>query len=78
MSFQSLSLVDGVEAEQDTQNGADKGADKGADNAVVTSDASTAGLQTQCGVNFFILDSRRVLASARKVRDQNTSQIHIL
>ena len=29
-------------------------------------------LQTQCGVNFFILDSRRVLAQAPKVLGSDT------
>ena len=34
---------------------------------MLDSHLSTDGLQTQCGVNFFILDSRRVLAPAPKV-----------
>ena len=39
------------------------------------------GLQTQCGVNFFSLDSRRVLGPRTHgagIRHQNTSQIQIL
>ena len=53
---------------------------------VLTSDsrrtAPSASLQTQCGVSFLFLDSRRVLAPTPKVLvrcwDQNTSQIQIL
>ena len=41
--------------------------------------AAEVGLQIQCGVNFFILDSRRVLAPAPKVCwGQHTSQTQIL